>query len=148
MSDPELLVEPRHAGNPVDRSAAEAMLRTMHEHEQSKDSIGAIAQLIHPDAEMNLLVSFGKPLRGRVAVVQALEKGRQAAIYMARVSRFEWLDEQTALSFADARYALEQGGFAQGHVVWLDELRDGMIWRVRVFRSEKSARQAYEASRP
>lgn len=128
----------------VDRATAEATLRAMHEHEGGT-RLGAIAATIRPDAEMRLLVSFGRLLRGREAVVEALEGGRQAAIYRGHVERFEWLDEQTVLSFARARYALEQGGFAEGSVVWLDELRDGLIWRVRAFRREDEAREAYES---
>ena len=130
-------------GGDIDEREAEAMLRAMHEHVKAGDPIGAIASTIHPDAEMQLLVSLGKPLRGREAVVAALDTGRQAAIYRAEVLRFEWLDDHTSLTSATARYALEQGGHAEGSVYWLDELRDGLIWRVRVFRSEREARQAY-----
>jgi hypothetical protein len=126
-----------------DRQAAEAKLRAMHEHPGGA-STGDIADTIHPDAEMRLLVSFNRPLRGRTAVLEALEHGRQAAIFRAHVDRFEWLDEQTALTFARARYALEHGGYAEGRIVWLDEIRDGMIWRVRNFKHEVDARRAYE----
>lgn len=130
----------------AERATAEARLRAMHEHEGGTP-LSDIDATIHPDAEMRLLVSFGRLLRGREAVVEALEAGRQAAIFRASVDRFEWLDERTVLSFARARYALEQGGYAEGRVVWLDELRDGLIWRVRVFRSEAEARRAYESER-
>jgi ketosteroid isomerase-like protein len=126
----------------VDRDAAEAMLRAMHEH-QGGSPLGAVADLIHPEAEMWLLVSFNRPLQGRQEVVEALERGRQAAIYRAQVERFEWLDDRTALAFARARYALEQGGFAEGRIVWLDEIRDGKIWRVRNFKQESEAREAF-----
>jgi hypothetical protein len=119
------------------------MLRALHEH-STDESMDEIATFIHPDAEMRLLVSFGQPLHGRDAIVFALEKGREAAFYRARVHRFEWLDENTLLTFAFARYALEGGGFAEGNVYWLDELRDGLIARVTVFRSEEEARQAYD----
>jgi hypothetical protein len=128
----------------IDQGAAEAMLRRMHEHLKADDTTDAVAATIHPDAEMSLLVSLGKPLRGRNEVVAALETGRRAAIYRAEVLRFEWLDDHTSLTFANARYALEQGGHAEGSVYWLDELRDGLIWRVRAFRSEREARRAYE----
>jgi ketosteroid isomerase-like protein len=127
----------------VDRETAEAMLRAMHEHAGGSPT-GEIADFIHPDAEMRLLVSFNRLLRGRDAVVEALEHGRPAAIFRAHVERFEWLDEQTSLAFARARYALEQGGYAEGRIVWLDEIRDGKIWRVRNFTHEAEARRAYE----
>jgi hypothetical protein len=129
-------------GGSLDRNAAETMLRAMHEHEGGAP-LGDVADLIHPDAEMRLLVSFNRPLRGRDAVVEALERGRQAAIYRAQVERFEWLDDQTVLTTARARYALEQGGFAEGRVFWLDEFRDGKIWRVRNFKQEAEARAAH-----
>jgi hypothetical protein len=61
------------------RSAEEAMVRAMHEHIKAAEPIDPIAETIHPDAEMRLLVSFGKPLHGRAAVVEALDRGRQAA---------------------------------------------------------------------
>ena len=123
-------------------STAETTLRAMHEH-RIDTPISEIASLIHEDAEMRLLVSFGEPLRGRTVILEALEKGRQAAIYRARVLRFEWLDEQTALTFGHARYALRNGGFAEGSVFWLDELRDGLIWRIRAFKRADDAREAF-----
>jgi hypothetical protein len=126
----------------LDRGHAEAMLRAMHEHEGGAP-LGQVTDLIHPEAEMRLLVSFNRPLRGREAVVEALERGRQAAIYRAQVERFEWLDDQTVLTCARARYALEQGGFAEGRIFWLDEIRDGKIWRVRNFKQEADARAVY-----
>jgi ketosteroid isomerase-like protein len=128
----------------VDREAAEAMLRAMHEH-QAGATAADVESFIHPEAEMWLLVSFNRRLEGRKAVLDALEQGRQAQIFRAHVERFEWLDEQTALTFARARYALEQGGHAEGRIVWLDEIRDGMIWRVRNFKQEADAREAYES---
>jgi len=127
-----------------DRVALEAKARAMHEHRIGAP-IGAIAASIHPQAKMRLFVSFGRLLRGRDAVLDALESGRQAAIFRAHVERFEWLDENTALSFARARYALEQGGYAEGRVVWLDQFRDGLIWHVQAFRQEAEARLAYDA---
>ena len=128
----------------VDWTAAEAMLRAMHEH-QGGSSNADLAASIHPQAEMRLFVSFNRLVKGREAVLEALESGRQAEIFRASVERFEWLDEQTALTFARARYALEQGGFAEARVVWLDEIRDGLIWHVRNFRQEAEARAAYES---
>ena len=124
----------------------ESMLRTMHEHE-GRAPAAEIADVIHPDCQMRLLVSFGTLLRGREAVLEALEEGRQAAIFRADVDRFEWLDETTVLAFARARYALEKGGHAEGRVVWLDQFRDGLIWRVQAFRQEDDARRAYAGMR-
>jgi hypothetical protein len=122
------------------------MLRTLHEH-VSTQRAGDIAPLIHPDAEMRLLISYGRLLRGRDTIVDALQHGRAAELYRAQGIGFEWLDEHTSLTSATARHALEQGGFAEGTVYWLDELRDNLIWRVEVFSTEQEARDAYAARR-
>jgi hypothetical protein len=114
----------------------------MHEH-TTDVAVRDVAALIHDDAQMRLLVSFGRLLEGREAVVGALARGWAADTFRARVLRFEWLDDFTALTFAHARYALEAGGFAEGNVYWLDELRDDRIWRVQVFKDEAEARRAY-----
>src|SRR5262249_13340248 len=98
-------------GARLDRTAAEELLRAMHEH-TTEDTIQHITPLIHEDAQMRLLVSFGKLLEGREAVVDALAGGWAADTFRARILRFEWLDESTSLTFAHARYALESGGFA------------------------------------
>jgi hypothetical protein len=79
--------------------------------------------------------------------VDSLQRGRAAELYRAQVIGFEWLDEHTSLTSANARHALERGGFAEGTVYWLDELRDNLIWRVEVFSSEQEARDRYAARR-
>jgi hypothetical protein len=126
----------------VDRASAEALLRAMHEH-TTEDAVQRLAGMIHEDARMRLLVSFGKLLEGREAIVEALTGSWAAETYRARVVRFEWLDDSTALTYGHARYALEGGGFAEGNVYWLDEIRDGRIWRVQAFRDETEARRSY-----
>jgi hypothetical protein len=102
-----------------------------------------IRHLIHPQAEMRLLVSFRKPLRGRAAVVDALERGQAAVIFRASDIRFEWLDDATALGFGRAQYSLEQGDIVERDVCWLNEFRDGLVWRVEAFDTEHAARHAY-----
>ena len=106
-----------------------------------------IRDLIHPQAEMRLFVSFRKPLKGRAAVVDALEHGKPAVVFRAGDLRFEWLDDATALGFGHARYSLEQGDIVERDVCWLNEFRDGLIWRVDAFDSEDDARHAYGSAR-
>ena len=107
---------PRRAMNgrlatPIDlvtptRQAAETKLRLMHQRLRDTIPLDELAEVIHPQAEMKLLVSLRQPLYGRTAVVEALEQGRLAAMYRGEVRRFEWLDEQTVLTFGRARYGL------------------------------------------
>src|ERR1051325_4513640 len=133
-------------GAGLDRASAEALLRAMHEH-TSEDAVQRIAPLIHEDAQMRLLVSFGKLLDGREAVMEALTGSWAADTFRARVLRFEWLDDFTSLTFAHARYALEGGGFAGGNGSRLHRIRDGQVWRVQVFKDEAEARLAYERTK-
>jgi hypothetical protein len=123
---------------------AEAVLRAVHEHSVD-EPIERIASLIHPEAEMRLLVSYGQVVRGRPEITRALQHGRAAETFRAKVEQFQWLDESTSLTSAQARYPLASGGFAEGKVYWLDEIRAGMIWRIHVFKTEEAAREAYEA---
>jgi hypothetical protein len=123
-------------------SRQEAMVRALHEH-WIENPIDLITPYIHPDAEMRLLVSYGELVRGRDEVARAMQEGLAAAPWRAEVDRIEWLDAETALTSGYARYPLQGGGFGEGKVFWLDRLRDGMVWRVRVFRSEAEARQTY-----
>ncbi len=136
------MIPPRQPAAALARSVAEDALRRMHEH-GTVDGIGGVADLIHPEAEMRLLISAGRLLRGRQAVLDAFADEPNAALYAGRVLRFEWLDGSTALTFGQARYPLAGGGFAEGSVFWLDEVRDGLIRRVEAFKTEAEARETY-----
>jgi len=125
------------------QAQAEATLRTFHEHSKDRAPVEHLATTIHPDAEMRLLVSFGEVLRGRAAIVHALQSGREAEFFHSHVLGFTWLDQSTPLVAGHALRALRGGGHAQGHVFWLDELLDGLVYRVQVFSTESEARAAF-----
>ena len=129
---------------PLDQRAAEAMVRLLHEHRRGGDKHD-LAAVIHPEAEMRLLITYGTVLHGGATITAALENAhRNAELYDATVRKFEWLDARTVLAFGHARYALPGGGHAEGRVYWLDEFRDRLIWRAHVFMHEAGARSAYE----
>ena len=125
----------------ADRVRGEAMIRALHEH-WIEEPIDLIAPYIHPDSRMRLLSTYGELVRGRDAVIRAMQEGREASTWRAQVNDVEWLGEDVALTSGYARYPLQTGGFGEGKVFWVDEIRDGMIWRVHVFRSEEDARRA------
>ena len=132
--------------NELDRATAEGMLLALLayvRHVMGEGPRVEIRDLIHPQAEMRLFVSFRKPLKGRAAVVDALEHGKPAVVFRAGDLRFEWLDDATALGFGHARYSLEQGDIVERDVCWLNEFRDGLVWRVEAFDTEHAARHAY-----
>jgi hypothetical protein len=118
------------------------MIRALHEH-WIEEPIELIAPYIHPEAEMRLLITYGELVRGRDAVMRAMQEGREASTWRAAVNGIEWVRPDVAITSGYARYPLRTGGFGEGKVFWLDELRDDMIWRVHVFRSEEEVRRAH-----
>jgi hypothetical protein len=128
-------------------SDLEATACRFHER-QLEDKSHRIAALIHEDAEMVLLSNRLQPLRGRQRIMAALARGREAEIYHAEVERCELLDDDVLLVIGQARYALADNGIGVSRVWWLDEFRDGLLWRVEAFRTEAAARQANAFRRP
>jgi len=120
----------------------EAIARRFHER-QLEDRPDRIAALIHEDAEMTLLANYLRTLRGRRSIMAALARGRDAEIYQAEVERCELVGPDILLVRGQARYALDDGGVGVSRVWWLDEFRDGLLWRVEGFRTEQAALDAY-----
>jgi hypothetical protein len=142
-TDPERPLAVTFEGTPAAPSALELAARRFHEH-QMDEPLERIAELISEDAEMRLLVAHLRLLCGKHAIVAALEEGREAEMYAAKVERCELLDEETLLVAGHARYAAENGGVAHSAVWWLDRFRDGLLRRAEAFLSEAEARAAYE----
>jgi hypothetical protein len=107
--------------------------RAFHEH------AGDWSSLLHPEAEVTLLITFDRPVAGKDAIVSALTEGRAASLYTGSVSNVEVLDDSTVLASGSARYALRGGGLAHSTVFWLDEFDGGLLRRSRVFRSREEA---------
>ena len=85
MTTPRANDSPRQTEEEAARQlAAESVLRGMHER--------SIEELIHPQAEMRLLVSYGELVEGREGIAAALRHGREAGTFYVRVEHFEWLD--------------------------------------------------------
>jgi hypothetical protein len=89
-----------------------------------------------------LLLFEGRTLRGRLSIVRELNSSR-AAWYKPRVLAVQRLAEDVVLVRGRGQYPLAGRGFGGGRVFWIDELRDGLVWRVRGFRSERAARAAW-----
>ena len=141
---------PRKWPGPRDWVVWEGMVRLLIEHVTNvlgEESTAGTREQIHPYAEMRLLVSFRNLLRGRAAIVDALEQGRAAVVFRAHIRAFAWLDDVTVLSFGHARYLLEDGEVIEGDVCWLTEFRNRLLWRVHAFDSEAGARRCYERRR-
>jgi hypothetical protein len=125
----------------ADFDGLEATARRFHER-QLEDPPDRIAALIHEDAEMTLLANYLRRLRGRRAIMAALARGRDAEIYQAEVEHCELLTPEIVLVRGQARYALDDDGIGVSRVWWVDEFRDGLLWRVEAFRTERAALDA------
>ena len=140
---PERPLAVTFGGAPAAPSALELAARRFHEH-QIDGPLERIAELISEDAEMKLLVAHLRPLRGKHAIMAALEEGREAEMYAAKVDRCELLDDETLPVAGHARYATEKGGVGHSAVWWLDRFRGGLLRQAEAFLSEPEARAAYE----
>ncbi len=98
--------------------------------------------LIHEDAAFTLLMFQGRTVTGRTAIASELNswKGR---LYKPQADRVMRLSDTAALVQGRALYPTTGRGHAAGQVWWVDELCDGLIWRVRGFTGERAARAAY-----
>lgn len=123
--------------------AIEAIARRFHER-QLEDPPEQIAALIHPGAEMALVVNEFRSTLGRDQIVALLDDARHRMIYSAEVERCERIDESTLLLRGQARYAVERG-LTHSTVYWLDRFQDELLWQVQAFRTETEAKAAYES---
>jgi hypothetical protein len=123
----------------------EAIARRFHESGDDTDP-SLLSHAIHEDAEMTLVMTHFRPVRGREAIMEELYRPRESMLDSASVERLEWLDRNTVLLRGHARYAADPDGIVQSTIWWLDELRDEQLWRVRAFKDEASARLAYQAA--
>jgi hypothetical protein len=119
----------------------EAVARLFHESDDTADR-DQLAALIHEEAEMSLVMTHFRAVRGRQAILEALYEERESALYDATVESHERLGPDTLIVRGQVRYAAEERGVAQTTIWWIDEFRDGLLWRVRAFRSEAAARDA------
>jgi hypothetical protein len=84
----------------------------------------------------------GRTVTGRTAIAGELNswKGR---LYKPTAFDVQLLDEATALVRGSAQYPRERG-HASGQVWWVDQIRDGLVWRAHGFSSETAARAHHE----
>jgi hypothetical protein len=98
--------------------------------------------LVHPEAEIQMALLRDDVARGPDGLEEALRAASH--LHAPRMDRIEPIDEHAAILVGRVRYPLDGGGFADRPAAWLDVLRDGLIWRVRLFSDARAARHAYE----
>jgi hypothetical protein len=106
----------------------------------------AVEALIHPQAQWQTLASSDRPLKGRAEILHAVVSWLTGP-YGPTVHRVEELSEEAVLVVGRLRHEIESG-FADSPAVWIDEVRDSMIIRVRLFSTEDQARVAFAEQEP
>ncbi len=98
---------------------------------------------VHADAEIQMVLLHGEIARGPDGLSEALQSA-QKSLHLPYGTRIEPIDDSAAIMVGRVRYPLRGGGFGDRAAAWLNVLKDGKIWRVRVYADADEARLAYE----
>ena len=101
-----------------------------------------LRDLVHPDAEIQMALLRGEAARGPDGLERALTAAA-TSLHRPRMDTIEPIDAHAAILVGRVRYPLEGGGFGDRRAAWLNVLKDGLIWRVRIYHDASAARQAY-----
>ena len=84
----------------------------------------------------------GEFATGPAALEQALNAAA-GSLHRPTMDGIEAIDDVAAIMFGRVRYPLEGGGFGDRQAAWLNILKDGLMWRVRIYPDVEAARTAY-----
>jgi SnoaL-like domain len=123
-------------GSPAEQLVAAAMAA------YERDDLDELAELVHPEAEIQMLLLGNEPARGPTELREALER-RGSVVHQPTMSHVEALSGDAAIMVGRIQYADTRGGLTDREAAWLTLLRDGLLWRTWVFASADEARSAY-----
>ena len=106
---------------------------------------GDLAQLrtlVHEDAEIQMAYLHGELACGPNALEEALRAAARS-VHRPRMDGVVAIDEGAAILHGRVRYPLDGGGFGDRQAAWLNVLKDGLMWRVRIYADVRTARRAY-----
>lgn len=101
-----------------------------------------LRKLVHEDAEIQMAYLHGEFASGPDALEKALRNAAQS-VHRPRMDGIEAIDDNAAILFGRVRYPLDGGGFGDRQAAWLNVLKDGLMWRVRIYSDVEAARKAY-----
>ena len=108
-----------------------------------RGDLEALAGFIHPDAEIEMFARQRDVAVGPDGLRDTLESVREG-VHKPTMTRIENVGDDAALMVGRIQYAdTERGGVIDRNAVWLTVLRDGLLWRTRVFGTPAEARAAY-----
>lgn len=120
--------------------AAQLVAAAMAAYEQG--DLDGLAELVHPEAELQMLLLGDDPARGPDGLRDAL-RPRGDVVHRPTVTHIESISDDAAIMAGRIQYTDTRGGLTDREAVWLTVLREGRLWRTRVFASADEARAAY-----
>jgi ketosteroid isomerase-like protein len=104
--------------------------------------LSGLRALVHEDAEIQMAYLHGELARGPRALEEALRAAAHS-VHRPRMDGVVAIDESAAILHGRVRYPVNGGGFGDRQAAWLNVLKDGLMWRVRIYADVEAARRAY-----
>lgn len=106
----------------------------------------ALSAFVHPEARIEMLLMGGTVAEGPDGLRAALLE-EEFHLHRPTLIDVEPIDDDGAMMIGRIQYESRSRGIADQRAVWLVALRDGLIWRVRPYRSRTAAREGYRVLR-
>ena len=123
----------------------EAILRFEQAHRRR--SVTDMRSCFHDEALIESVASNGRAL-GPDETAEALGRALADGVYSIRDWRYEELAPQLVLSWTGARHLVGDSRMRDELVCRLQVGRDGLMWRVKLFRSREAALEHLERHGP
>jgi ketosteroid isomerase-like protein len=107
-----------------------------------RGDLDGLADLVHPQAEIQMLLLGEDVARGPQELREALEP-RGSVVHHPTMTHVEAVSDDAAIMVGRIQYTDARGGLTDREAAWLTVLRDGRVWRTWVFASADEARSAY-----
>ena len=103
-----------------------------------KKNWSAMRELLHSEARLESLAAVGSVLSAD-ELVEAVRGATAHGLYAVKKWRVESLGQHAALADGRIRYQVQPGAITDEPRVWISTERDGLIWRMRIFRDRDAA---------
>lgn len=123
----------------------EALLRFEQAHRRR--SVKGMRSCFHDEALVESVASNGESL-GPDETVEVLARAFDDGVYSIRDWRYEEVGPQVVLSWTSARHLIGDARMRDETVCRLHVGRDGLMWRVKLFRSREEALRHLEEAGP
>jgi ketosteroid isomerase-like protein len=107
-----------------------------------RGDLNGLAELVHPDADVEMVFLGGGAAHGRDELRGTLEQA-QAGVHRPSITSIDALADDAAVMVGRVQHVDERGALSDRKAMWLAVLRDELIWRVRLVASPEEARAVY-----